>query len=57
MFKFFCKFLHTIKPSIEITRQDYGECTPTAEKNLMFPRFPASSDRPSLPMSQLVPIL
>lgn len=34
--------------------QDYGECTPTAEKNLNFPRFPASSDRPSLPMSQLV---
>ena len=34
--------------------QDYGECTPTAEKNLIFPRFPASSDRPSLPMSQLV---
>ena len=35
-------------------QQDYGECTPTAEKNLIFPRFPASSDRPSLPMSQLV---
>ena len=28
--------------------------TPTGEKNLIFPRFPASSDRPSLPMSQLV---
>ncbi len=34
--------------------QDYGEMTPTGEKNLIFPRFPASSDRPSLPMSQLV---
>jgi hypothetical protein len=34
--------------------QDYGECTPTAEKSLMFPRFPATSDRPTVPMSQLV---
>ena len=38
----------------DVAFQDYGECTPTAEKNLIFPRFPASSDRPSLPMSQLV---
>lgn len=37
--------------------QDYGECTPPVEKSLGFPRFPTrvgSSDRPSLPFSQLV---
>jgi len=34
--------------------QDYGECTPTSEMTLMFPRFPAASDRPCVPMSQLV---
>lgn len=34
--------------------QDYGESTPPVEKNLHFPRFPAQTDRPTVPMSQLV---
>ncbi|XP_059095436.1 serine/threonine-protein kinase par-1-like [Tigriopus californicus] len=37
--------------------QDYGECTPPIEKSLGFPRFPArvgSSDRPSVPISQVM---
>lgn len=37
--------------------QDYGECTPPVEKSLVFPRFPTrvgSSDRPTVPFSQLV---
>jgi len=39
-----------------VSSQDYGECTPTTEKNLMFPRvpLPPTTERSSNIMSQLV---